>query len=169
MNRASLTRGIVVTAMIVMTVALCACRQKAVPDKAVKNVEQHQGKLPADGESQNVTIETKGRTVEIMGAVEGWPKEIPVEVPQFSFGTIRRVIRTETPEGQSWDLVVESVRQHAIRDYEAILKSSGFLTSSMIVTGKEGERGSVTGEKGAVTIVLISTNGNSSLSVIIKK
>lgn len=155
--------------MIVTTGLLGACRQKAAPDRTLRNPDQGQGKVPGEAETQNVTIETKGRTVEIMGAVEGWPKEIPAEVPQFSSGTIRRVIRTETPEGQSWDLTVEKVREHAIRDYETILKASGYQTSSMIVTGKEGERGSVTGEKGAVTIVLISTSGTSSVSVILKK
>ncbi|HWR00366.1 MAG TPA: hypothetical protein VN371_00770 [Chlorobaculum sp.] len=169
MGRGLFSRGVVVATMIVMTGALGACRQKAAPDRTVKPVDQHQGKSTDDGQSQNVTIETKGRTVEILGAVDGWPKEIPVEVPEFSFGTIRRVIRTESPEGQSWDLIMENVREHAIRDYEATLKSRGFQTSSMIVVGKEGERGSVTGEKGSLTIVLISTNGNSSLSVIVKR
>jgi hypothetical protein len=169
MNRGSFNRGIVVATMIVMTGVLGACRQKAASDRSVKTVDQSQGKMPGNAETQNVTIETKGRTVEIMGAVDGWPKEIPAEVPEFSYGTIKRVTRTETPEGQSWDLVVEKVREHAIRDYEAMLKTSGFQTSSMIITGKEGERGSVTGEKGAITIVLISTSGNSSLSVILKR
>jgi hypothetical protein len=155
--------------MIIMTGALGACRQKATPDQSVKGVDRNQGNMPGEAESQNVTIETKGRTIEIMGAVEGWPNEIPAEVPEFSYGKIRRVTRTQTPEGQSWDLVIEKVREHAIRDYEVMLKANGFQTTSMIVTGKDGERGSVTGEKGALTIVLISTDGSCSLSVILKQ
>jgi hypothetical protein len=169
MNRGSIIRGIVCTAMIFMTGMLGACRQKAAQERSVKSTEQDQGKLPGDGQSQNVTIETKGRTVEIMGAVEGWPKEIPAEVPEFSYGKVRRLTRTQTPEGQSWDLVIEKVREHAIRDYEVMLKANGFQTTSMIVTGKDGERGSVTGEKGALTIVLICTDGSCSLSVILKQ
>jgi len=169
MNRGSYINGIVIASMVVITGVLGACRQKSATDQSVKTLDHNQGKLPGEGQTQNVTIETRGRTVEIMGAVEGWPKEIPAEVPEFSFGIIRRVTRTETPEGESWDLVVEQVREHAIRDYEAILKAGGFQTSSMIISGKEGERGSVTGEKGGITIVLISTNGSCTLSVILRK
>lgn len=100
--------------------------------------------------------------------VRQWPAGVPPEVPRFPYGTISKVIRTETPEGTSWDMAIDGVPPHALRDYEATLKSSGFSTSSLVVPDSEGERGSVTGEKGRVSVVLIGSGSGVSLSIIQK-
>jgi hypothetical protein len=65
-------------------------------------------------------------------------------------------------------MAIDGVPPHALRDYEATLKSSGFSTSSLVVPDSEGERGSVTGEKGRVSVVLIGSGSGVSLSIIQK-
>jgi hypothetical protein len=114
---------------------------------------------------QSVTIETAGRSVEIMAGGVGWPAGIPAEVPPFTFGTIRSVTRTESAEGLSWSIAAGELLPEAVRKYAALLKERGFQASSMIV----GSGGSVTGQKGNISIAVVSSAGSATISVALKK
>ncbi len=114
---------------------------------------------------QSVTIETSGRTVEIIAGGVGWPSGVPVEVPPFSFGSIHSVTRTESEEGESWSIAAGELLPDAIRKYAALLKEHGYQASSMIV----GNGGSVTGQKGNISIAVVSSAGSATISVALKK
>jgi hypothetical protein len=166
MKRRAFIRNIGMAFMTVMVCLTCACSpQSGTGSKA----ENPAAATSSDSAAPSVTIESGKRTVEIMDAVEQWPAEAPAEVPRYPFGTIRKIIRTETPEGNSWDMAIDRLPEHAIRDYEVMLRESGFKTSSMIVPEKDGDRGSVTGEKGAITVVVIGAGSSASLSIIQKQ
>lgn len=115
--------------------------------------------------TQSVTIETSGRTVEITAGGVGWPSGVPAEVPPFSFGSIRSVTRTESPEGHSWSIAAGELQPEAIRRYAALLKERGFQASSMIV----GNGGSVTAQKGNISIAVVSSDGSATISVALKR
>ena len=124
-----------------------------------------QGGAVVEDASQSVTIETSGRTVEIMAGGVGWPSGIPAEVPPFSFGTIHSVTRTESGEGVSWSIAAGELFPETIKKYAALLKERGFQASSMIV----GNGGSVTGQKGNISIAVVSSAGSATISVALKK
>jgi hypothetical protein len=151
--------------LIVFVSVLGACNQKTpeLPPAAPKPVP-----AAADTSKNSVTIESGRGSVEIIDAAKPWPDDVPADVPRYSFGTIRKIIKTETPEGSSWDMAIDRLPEHALRDYEVALKAKGFETTSMIVAEKEGDRGSVTGLKGQLTVVLIGSGGSMSLSIIQK-
>lgn len=114
---------------------------------------------------QSVTIETSGRTVEIIAGGVGWPSGVPGEVPPFSFGSINSVTRTENDEGVSWSIAAGELLPDAIRKYAALLNEHGYQASSMIV----GNGGSVTGQKGNISIAVVSSAGSATISVALKK
>ena len=116
-------------------------------------------------EEQRVTIETAGRTVEIVAGGVRWPQGIPADVPPFSFGAIHSVTRTESADGVSWSIGAGSLAPDAIKKYASLLKERDFQASSMIV----GNGGSVTGQKGSISIAVVSSNGTATISVAVKK
>jgi hypothetical protein len=158
--------------LAVFTVAgmLISCQKKAGEEILEKAIEQSTGKnAEIDVDGQNVTIETEGKKVEIQAKGASWPDEIPKDVPLFPYGKIKGVTRTETPEGLSWGVVVDQVPDNIVRNYEEKLKSNGFQTSSMLMSTEDGQGGSITGEKDNISIVLMTGNGNASISVNLKK
>ncbi len=153
-------------AMLTFVSLLGACDHKPEPAS--------QSAVPTESSSSDlgrpaVTIETGGRSVEITEKAETWPEEIPGDVPKLVSGNIRKIIRTETPKGSSWDMAIDGLSTHVLKAYAEALKTAGFETTSMIVPQKDGERGSVTGLKDDVSVVLIASGGNASLSVIQKQ
>ncbi|NTW46975.1 MAG: hypothetical protein HGB16_02430 [Chlorobaculum sp.] len=150
--------------LIVLASILGACNQKPPEPPAPKPAP-----AAADTSENSVTIESGRGSFEIIDAAKPWPDDAPADVPRYSFGTIRKIIRTETPEGSSWDMAIDRLPEHALRDYEVALKAKGFETTSMIVAEPEGDRGSVTGIKGPFTVVLIGSGGSMSLSIIQKQ
>ncbi|NTU53834.1 MAG: hypothetical protein HGA97_09105 [Chlorobiaceae bacterium] len=153
--------------VLFMAGILDGCRPNKQPDSLTGNVTEAPS-AASDSSGHAVTIESGDRSVEISEAVEQWPTGAPAEVPRYPYGTIRKIIRSETPEGNSWDMAIDGLPEHAIREYEAMLKASGFKTTSLIVPAQDGERGSVTGEKGLVTVVLIGSGSSANLSIIQK-
>jgi hypothetical protein len=170
MNRWSSFRTMGTASLLLLMAALCACQYQPGQDieDAIRADSSKSAASSISGE-QPVTIETKERSVEIMNATEKWPDELPADVPRLTNGKIRKIIRTETPEGKSWDMAIDGLPEHALKDYEAALKVNGFQTSSMIVAEQTGDRGSLTGEKGPVTVVMIGSGSGASLSVIQKQ
>ncbi|NTW82256.1 MAG: hypothetical protein HGB36_02675 [Chlorobiaceae bacterium] len=147
---------------------LSSCQKKAGEVIMEKAIEQSTGnKVDIRSGGQNVTIESEGRKIEIQSNLSGtWPDDIPGDVPKFTYGKIKAVTRSDTPEGKSWSVVCENVPGNIIKNYETALKSSGFKTILTTVTSDEGEGGTVTGEKDKLNVALMTGNGNASLSVV---
>jgi hypothetical protein len=132
-----------------------------------KVLEQSTGnKIDIKSGGENITIESEGQKIQIQGKGGAWPEDLPADVPKFSWGKIKAVTRSETPEGKSWVIVCESVPGNIVKDYESKLKSNGFETVSTIVTSDEGEGGTVSGSKEKLKIILMTGSGSASLSVV---
>jgi hypothetical protein len=166
MNRQAFSKITRSLSLIALASLLGACNQKP-PEQQPAAPEP--APAAADTAASAVTIESGNSTVEITDAVKPWPDDAPADVPRYPYGTIRKVIKTETPDGCSWDMAIDHLPEHALRNYEAVLKAKGFETTSMIVPEKEGDRGSVTGIKEPFTVVLIGSGGSMSLSIIQKQ
>lgn len=154
-------------ALITLAGLLGACGHKT--ESETPPVAPAAAPAPADSTESDVTIDSGDRSFEITDKVQPWPSEMPAEVPHFAAGTIRKIIRTETPEGRSWDMAIDGIPSNSVKAFVAALKEAGFETSSLIVPEKEGDRGSVTGLKDELTVVLIASGGNATLSVILKE
>lgn len=166
MSRQAFSRFTASVAILTFAGLLGACDHK--PEPASQSAASTDSDS-SDLSGQAVTIETGGRSFEITEKAETWPEQIPGDVPKLVSGKIRKIIRTETPEGSSWDMAIDGLSAHVLKAYAEALKAAGFETTSMIVPQKDGERGSVTGLKDDVSVVLIASGGNASLSVIQKQ
>lgn len=156
-----ITRGL---CLVTLGCIIGACTQKEEPVK-----QPAPPPAPADTTKRSVTIESGTNIVEIIDTQKPWPDDAPKEVPSYTKGTIRKIIRTETPDGNSWDMAIDDLPAHALRDYEAALKAKEFETTSFITEQAEGDRGSVTGIKGPITVVLIGSGKSMNLSIIEKQ
>ncbi len=147
---------------------LSSCQKKAGDVIMEKAIEQSTGKkVDISSGGQNITIQSEGQKIEIQGSTSGvWPADLPGDVPKFTYGKIKAVTRSDTPEGRSWSVLCENVPGNIIKSYDNALKSSGFKTVSTIITSGEGEGGSITGEKDKLKVALITGNGNASLTVV---
>jgi hypothetical protein len=157
--------------IVIIAIFLGACHQKIKPTWQSDAPQSAPAPVPAaaDTAKKPVTIESGKTRVDVVDAVKQWPADAPAEVPRYPYGSIRKIIRTETPDASSWDMAIDRLPEHALRDYEASLKAKGFSTTSMIIPEKEGDRGNVTGIRGQVTVVLLGSGGNASLSIIQKQ
>jgi len=148
----------------VLLLPLGGCRKGAGEnDRKARNPSARSGTYDGNA-GQSVTIETSRRTVEIIAGGAGWPSGVPDEVPPFSFGSINSVTRAESDEGESWSIAAGELMPDAIRKYAALLKEHGYQASSMIV----GNGGSVTAQKGNISIAVVSSEGNATISVALK-
>lgn len=166
MNRHLFSKTAGALSLLTLAGILGACNQKP---PVLPPATPEAPPAAADTAGNSVTIESGKGSVEITDVAKPWPDDAPADVPRYSFGTIRKIIRTETPDGNSWDMAIDHLPEHALRDYEAVLKAKGFQTTSMIVAEKEGDRGSVTGIKGQLSVVLIGSGDSMSLSIIQKQ
>ncbi|NTU97116.1 MAG: hypothetical protein HGA62_04780 [Chlorobiaceae bacterium] len=147
---------------------LSSCQKKVGEVLVEKAIEQSTGnKVDISSGGQNITIQSEGQKIEIQGSESGvWPNDLPGEVPRFAWGKIKAVTRAEMPDGKSWVVVCENVPGNIIKNYEVLLKNSGFKTVSTIITSSDGEGGSVSGEKDKLKVALMAGNGSASLSVV---
>jgi hypothetical protein len=157
----------IVLALLAVSGTISSCQKKVEDVLIEKALEQSTGnKIDVKSGGENITIESEGQKIQIQGKGGAWPEDMPAEVPKFSWGKIKAVTRSETPEGKSWVVVCENVPGNIVKDYESVLKSSGFQTVSTIVTSEEGEGGTVSGSKEKLKIILMTGSGSASLSVV---
>jgi len=94
--------GIMVT---ILTLSLClvyACSEKSTQEKMVENTLKQATGQDVDVKMQegNIQIEEKGSRTEIAETTT-WPEELIKDVPKFTAGKIRRVVKTHE-EGNIW-------------------------------------------------------------------
>jgi hypothetical protein len=157
----------VMLATLAISGTISSCQKKIEDVILEKTIEHSTGKkVDINSGGQNITIQSEGQKIEIQGNGGVWPADMPADVPKFSWGQIKAVTRSETPEGKSWSVVCEKVTGNIVKEFESQLKSKGFKNISTIVTSGEGEGGVVSGEKEKLKVVLMTGNGSASLSVV---
>ena len=154
-------------ALLALSATLSSCQKKMEDVLVEKAIEQSTGKkVDINSNGNNLTIQSEGQKIEIQGNNGVWPTDMPADVPKFSWGKIKAVTRSETPEARNWNVVFESVAGNIVNEFESQLKSKGFQNISTVVTSGEGVGGVVSAEKEKLKVVLMTGNGTASLSVV---
>lgn len=124
------------------------------------------GDASVDLDDEKIVIETEEGTFTSDATVRSWPKEIPNEVPEFSFGKMANLATQNLEESTNWTFVFEEVPANALNDYKAILKDNGFKVSSVSIAGAGGQ---VTGEKDNIIVAVMAGDEMATVSVGIEK
>ncbi|MBN1199847.1 MAG: hypothetical protein JXA23_10880 [Bacteroidales bacterium] len=170
MKKIFLSQLLAGTVSVVLVLAgLPGCQSagdKAREESLETVIENSSGeKTEVDINGQNVTIEGDNYKTELNTAGNQWPEGIPEDVPEFTFGEIHGTTATETDEVYGWGIHFADVPKDAVEKYSAALKEKGFKTVKVIMD----EGGTVTGEKGKITVSLISGDDMTHLSIQVTK
>ena len=154
---------IALSLMIALTFSCKNMAEKAAEKMIEKSIEKSSGEdVDIDLENQKVVIESEEGRVEINATEKSWPKEIPSDIPEFKYGKISGVSTTKTDEGTIWTLVFSEISKDAIDKYDKELKSKGFKTQTVTMSGLGG---TISGEKDNMAVAVMMSEGNASVSV----
>lgn len=128
--------------------------EKSLGDDAKVDIDE--GKVVIETDEGTFTTDTKTRS---------WPKEIGNAIPKFNYGSVSGVTTQKMKDADNWVIVFEEVPETAIKDYREVLKKNGF-TISLITTADKG--GHLAAEKDKVNVMVMSGNGQATVSVGIK-
>lgn len=137
---------ILAAVLILFFLPMSGCSEKKSEEKmAEKILELGTGKdVDVKMNNAKIQIKDKDATTEIVETT-GWPAELTKDIPEFTAGKIRRVVKTNGSD-HLWTISIhiEDFGIEDIRDYEKILKSKGWEISTMQM-GEQG--GFILGEK----------------------
>jgi len=142
----------------------CQDKSKKTGEKLLEDaIENETGsKADVDLNDEKTVITTGGTTVEIDDKANAWPREIPSEVPEFTYGKVRAVTTSNIDGTISWNVSYENVEDDFIDKYDADLKKKGFETVTMKMGNKGG---SITADNGKYNIFLMGSEGSLSIGV----
>lgn len=137
---------ILAAVLILFFLPMFGCSEKKTEEKmAEKILELGTGKdVDVKMDNAKIQIKDKDITTEIVETT-GWPSELTKDIPEFTAGKIRRVVKTNDSD-HLWTISIhiEDFGIEDIRSYEKILKSKGWEISTMQM-GEQG--GFILGEK----------------------
>jgi hypothetical protein len=143
--------GIVVAFLTLSLFLVNACSEKSTQEKMVENtLKQATGKdVDVKMQGGKVQIEEKGSRTEIAETTT-WPEELVKDVPQFTAGRIKRVVKTQE-EGNIWtfNIYFTDLNGDDVKKYAGALKEKGWKTNIMPLADKGG---SLNAEKGTMGI-----------------
>ncbi|KAF0200487.1 MAG: hypothetical protein FD170_3452 [Bacteroidetes bacterium] len=146
----------------------CQDRSKKTSEELLEDaIENETGsKADVDLGDEKTVITTGDNTVELDGKANSWPREIPDEVPEFTYGKVKAVTTSIIDGAKSWSVIYENVEDDFIDKYDADLKKKGFKT----VTMKMGDKGgSITADNGKYNVFLMGSEGSLSIGVSLKQ
>jgi hypothetical protein len=135
----------------------CGNPAEKVAEKTAEAIaEQATGqKVDIDQSAGTIEIKTEQGDYTVKTEFQTWPDDMPKEVPQIKEGKITSVVKSTAPEGASWTVYYEGLNVSTLESYETQLKRAGFKTALF----KMDDGGSVSGEKGKVTVSCFFTGG----------
>lgn len=133
-------------------------------EKAIENATGENAKVDIDDEK--TVIESGGNRLVVDGKANSWPKDIPGDIPEFKSGRIEAVTTSSSDGEKVWSITFTEVQGGFLDKYEAQLKDKGFETT-IIKSGDKG--GSVIGETKKFAVIVISDEGNATVTVNAKK
>ena len=97
---------------------------------------------------------------------QDWPSELPVFIPQYTYGTITTVNKQETEESFNWEIIFKNASEDTLKDYEKLLQDNGFNISTMTSV----DIGLLlTADKDNTTIMVTTGYGSATVTIAIKK
>lgn len=125
------------------------CGQKSSEDKMIeKGLKLATGKdVDVSREGGKIQISDKDSKTEI-AETSTWPSDLSGDVPQFTAGKIKRVVKTqEQGNGWSYNIYLAGFSGDDIKSYAAAMKGKGWQTELMQMGDKGG---SLNGQKGTM-------------------
>jgi hypothetical protein len=121
--------------------------QEMMTEKALKQATGKDVDVKMQGDK--IQIEQKGSKTE-MTKTTTWPSEMISDVPKFTAGKIKRVVKThEAGEVWTFNIYLDGINGDDIKIYADALKEKGWKTNIMQMGDKGG---SLNGEKGTMGI-----------------
>ena len=149
--------GVLVAILALSPLLMTGCGEKSSQEKmAEKALKLATGKdvdVKIQGDkAQKVQIEQKGSKTEIAETTT-WPPEMIKDVPKFTAGKIKRVVKTHE-EGGVWtfNIYLADINDDDIKNYADALKEKGWKAGIMQMGDKGG---SLNGGKGTMGINLM--------------
>jgi hypothetical protein len=143
--------GIMVTIFTLCLFLMNGCSEKSTQEKMTEKALKHATGKDVDVKMQGgkIQIEEKGSKTEIAETTT-WPSELIKDVPKFTAGKIKRVVKTHE-EGGTWtfNIYLTDINGDDIKNYAGALKEKGWKTD-IIQMGDKG--GSLNGQKGTMGI-----------------
>ena len=156
---------LVILSLFVMT-AFYSCK-KTSEKASEKMIEKSIGDdATVDIDDEKITIETDEGKFTTDAKATDWPKEIPNDVPKFTKGKITAVTSQEMDGADNWAIIFEDVSENAIEDYKTTLKGKGF---KIIFTTTAGTGGHMAAEKDNYNVMVMSADGDATVTVGVKK
>jgi len=141
--------GIMVAFLTLSLSLVSGCGKKSSQEiMAEKALKQATGKdVDVKIQEGKIQIEAKGSKTEITETTT-WPPEMVKDVPQFTAGKIKRVVKThEAGDAWTFNIFLDGINGDDIKIYAATLKEKGWKTDIMQMGDKGG---SLNGEKGTM-------------------
>ena len=145
----------------------CKCSrektQETMMEKALENASGE--KTDVDINKDKVTIQGEKYKTEINNAGGKWSDEIPDDVPEFKYGTIKNSTVSEAEGTKTYGYFFTGVDKDVLDTYDAALKKNGFKTVKMTMD----EGGTITAEKGKIIVTAVASEKGAHVSVQIRK
>jgi hypothetical protein len=141
--------GTLVTILVLSTLLLNGCGKKAeekMMEKVLKGTTGKETKVDIRG--NNIRIEDKDSKTE-MSSTTTWPPEMFADVPQFTAGTIRHVIKGQEGRVQKFNIFFVGIKEDSVKQYADVLKEKGWQ-SDLMQMGNKG--GMLNAQKGNIVI-----------------
>lgn len=169
MKKLSIRRIWIVALAFAIPLFLLQCKrasEKSAEKTAESIIETATGqKADVDQDGEKLTVKTEEGEVRYDASEKTWPADMPAEVPKINGLKITATAKSESLESESWTVYLEGANAGILDAYDAELKKAGFKTAIF----KLDDSGSVSGEKGKLTVSCISGEGNTILSVVKRK
>jgi hypothetical protein len=143
--------------LVPAVIALCAfiaggCGKKAEEVTAEKMMEKAMSEATGkdtkvDLNNGDVHVENKDMKVDIASS-STWPADMFADVPEFTGGTIERVVSSEEGGMKKFNIYFNTIKDNAIKEYVQSLKSKGWDANLMDM----GKGGLLNGTKGKLGI-----------------
>ncbi len=151
---------------LALAATLSSCQKKIGDEILEKAIEHSTGNnVELNTGTGKVSIESDGQKIEVQSERASWPEDVPSAVPEFAYGKVNAVTRTETADVRGWTVACENVPETSIKTYDALLKSRGFETVLTLVTSDKGAGGSINASKGSVSIFLMADEGSATVAI----
>ena len=85
-----------------------------------------------------------------------WPDEIPLDIPEFSEGTMVSTVCNDPDNRTSWTIIYHDVIENALSNYKDLFSANDFKTSEII--RKSGVSSFIATQDG-IKVVSINKNG----------
>lgn len=153
--------GLVVTVLVLSVFMAAGCGRKETGEKVAEGMLE--GTLErATGEDAevdlgggDVTIKTEEGTTTMSETAE-WPSDMFADVPEFTYGVVERVTRSDRQGGQkAMTVYFRELRADGPESYAKDLESAGWQSQMSMAAGKGGM---INAQKGDLALSLMYNN-----------